>query len=108
MVSGETKMVKKIKVKPIPEPLHNRVIILPDVAQDRTKSGIILSAASQEKPARGTVVAVGPGQWEFSRFIVPSVTKGDRITYSNRTGTEIEHNDITYLVMRDTDIFAKI
>lgn len=101
-------LIKKIKVKPIPEPLHNRVVILPDPKSDRTKSGIILPQTAQERPAKGTVVAVGPGQWEFGQFIIPSVQKGDRVTYTNRTGTEIEHKDETYIVMRDTDIFAKI
>lgn len=101
-------LIKKIKIKPIPDPLHNRVIILPDSKQDRTKSGIILPQISQERPAKGTVLAVGPGQWEFGKFITPSVKRGDRVTYTNRTGTEIEHNDVTYIIMRDTDIFATI
>ncbi len=102
------KIPKTPKVKPLPEPLHNRVIILPDPKEGRTKSGIILPQTAQERPARGTVIAVGPGQWEFGQFIVPSVKVKDRVVYTNRTGTEIEHEDVTYIVMRDTDIFAKI
>lgn len=99
MAARKTRMVK---------PIHNRVIILPDTPEERTRSGIILPQTAREKPSKGTVVAVGPGQYEFGVFITPSVKVRDKVTYSNRIGTELEHNGITHIVMRDTDIFGII
>lgn len=88
--------------KPLLRPLVDRVLILPDVAESKTASGIIIPNQAQERPRRGTVIEVGPG-----RIGEPmSVQKGMSVLYGKYTGTEVTMEGKEYLIMRESDIFA--
>jgi len=66
-------------------PLHDRVIVLPAAAEEKTASGIIIPDTAKEKPQRGTVVAAGPGKKDEPM----TVKAGDTVLYGKYAGTEI-------------------
>jgi chaperonin GroES len=85
-------------------PLHDRVIIKPTPAEDKTAGGIIIPDTAKEKPQRGTVLAAGPGKKDEP----VSVKKGDTVLYGKYSGTEIRIDDQDVLIMRESDILAII
>ena len=88
-------------------PLGDRVILKQDDAETVTASGILIASTAQEKPQRGTVVAVGEGKLDNNGNLVkPGVNPGDSVIYSKYGGTEIEINGEEYLILRAEDIYA--
>lgn len=88
-------------------PLHDRVIVKPSAAEETTKSGLIIPDTAKEKPQRGEVIAVGPGKvGDDGKTVVPSVKIGDSVLYGKYSGTEVTIDDVDYLIMRESDIFA--
>jgi chaperonin GroES len=85
-------------------PLHDRVIVKPAAAEEKTAGGIIIPDTAKEKPQRGTVIAVGPGKKDEPT----SVKKGDSILYGKYAGTEVSLEGEDYLIMRESDILAVI
>lgn len=86
------------------KPLADRVLVEPSAAETKTASGIIIPDSAQEKPQKGKVVAVGPGTKEN-----PVTLKvGDEILYGKYSGTELKHEGIDFLIMKESDILAKI
>jgi len=85
-------------------PLGERVIIKQEEAETKTKSGIIIPDTAQEKPQKGTVVAVGNGTKENPM----TVTTGDTVLYGKYAGTELKHEEKDYLIMKESDILAII
>ncbi len=85
-------------------PLGERVIIKQEAAETKTKSGIIIPDTAQEKPQKGTVVAVGKGTKENPM----TVTAGDTVLYGKYAGTELKHEEKDYLIMKESDILAII
>jgi len=86
------------------KPLADRVLVEPSAAETKTASGIIIPDSAQEKPQKGKVVAVGPGTKEN-----PITLKvGDRILYGKYSGTELNHEGNEFLIMKESDILAKI
>lgn len=85
-------------------PLADRVIVLPAPAETKTASGIIIPDTAQEKPQRGTVVAVGNGKKDEPL----TVKVGDDVLYGKYAGTEFKYEGADYLIMRESDIFAII
>ena len=86
------------------KPLADRVLVEPSAAETKTASGIIIPDSAQEKPQKGKVVAVGPGTKEN-----PVTLKvGDEILYGKYSGTELKHEGIDFLIMKESDIIAKI
>ena len=83
-------------------PLADRVIIEPAAAETKTASGIIIPDTAQEKPQRGTVVAVGPGKKDEPM----TVSVGDVVLYGKYSGTEFKYEGGDYLIMREADIMA--
>ena len=91
------------------EPLGDRVVIKPLKEAEKTKGGIILPDTAKEKPQRGTVEAVGPGKVDDKGNRIPmELKKGDKVIYQKYTGTEIKENEEDYLILRESDIIAKI
>jgi chaperonin GroES len=90
----------KVSIKP----LADRVVVQASPAETKTKSGIIIPDTAQEKPQKGTVVAVGPGKKDEP----VTVKVGDSVLYGKYAGTEITIDDTQYLIMRESDIFAII
>jgi len=89
-------------------PLNTRIVIKPDNPDERTKSGIIIPDNAKVKPARGTMVAMGPGMLMKTgqRWPMPGMKPGDKVMYSQYAGTEIEVDGVLHIVMRDDDVFA--
>ena len=83
-------------------PLADRVIVQQAEAETTTASGIIIPDSAQEKPQRGTVVAVGEGTKENSM----TVKVGDNILYGKYAGTELKYNGTDYMIMKESDILV--
>ena len=89
------------------KPLNDRVLIKMIEAEETTKSGIILSAGSQEKPQIAEVVEVGPGEVDENGNIVEmQVKKGDKVITSKYSGNEIKYEGIDYIIVKQSDILA--
>jgi chaperonin GroES len=91
-------MAKKLNITP----LHDRVIVKPAPAEEKTAGGIIIPDTAKEKPQRGSVVAAGPGKKDEPM----SVKAGDTVLYGKYAGTEITIEGQDYLIMRESDILA--
>ncbi len=90
-------------------PLDDRIIIEPNVAEETTAGGIVLPDAAQEKPQSGTVIAVGPGRLLESGERCPvAVEVGDEVLYGKYGGTDIEVSGKDVKILRESDILAKI
>lgn len=85
-------------------PLHDRVIVKPAPAEEKTAGGIIIPDTAKEKPQRGTVIAAGPGKKDEPM----TVKSGDSILYGKYAGTEVSFEGNDYLIMRESDILAVI
>jgi|TARA_Y100000031_G_scaffold138730_1_gene164898 chaperonin GroES len=90
-------------------PLGERVVVQPIELEQQTKGGIYLPDTAKEKPQEGKVVAVGPGRVTDDGTRIPmELAKGDRVIYSKFAGTEYKDGDEEYLILRESDILAKI
>jgi len=91
------------------KPLADRVVIKPIVKDEVTKGGIVLPDTAKEKPQEGEIVAVGPGKLgEDGKRIEMEVKKGDRVIYARYAGMEWKHDGEEYLILRESDILAKL
>ena len=91
------------------KPLHDRVIVKPSEAEEKTKGGIILPDTVKEKPIEGKVVAVGTGKVTEEGKVLPLTVKvGDVVLYGKYSGTEIRVDQVDYLIMRESDIFGVV
>jgi chaperonin GroES len=89
------------------KPLGDRVLVQALEAQEVSKSGIIIPDTAKERPSEGRVVAVGPGRLkDDGKRVTPEVRKGDKVLYGKYSGTEIQHGDKEYLILRESDILA--
>ena len=88
------------------KPLADRVVVKAIEAEETTKSGIILTAAAQEKPSIAEVVEVGPGGLVDGKEVVMVVKKGDKVIISKYAGTEVKLDGTEYNVVRQSDILA--
>lgn len=88
------------------KPLGDRVVIKMVEAVETTKSGLILTAAAQEKPQVAEVVAVGPGGLVDGKEVTMNVKPGDRVITSKYSGTEVKCNGEEYTIVRQSDILA--
>ena len=91
-------MAKKVSVTP----LHDRVIVKADAAEEKSSGGIIIPDTAKEKPQRGSVVAAGPGIKDEP----VTVKAGNTVLYGKYAGTEIQIDGQDYLIMRESDILA--
>lgn len=90
------------------KPLSDRVVIKAIEAEETTKSGIILTAAAQEKPSIAVVVEVGPGGMVDGKEVVMTVKPGDKVITSKYSGTEVKLDGVEYSVVRQSDILAVV
>ena len=98
-------MAKKIKIRP----LDDRIVVEPLSAEETTAGGIVLPDAAQEKPQRGTVVAVGPGRLlDSGNRGELSVEVGDEVIYGKYGGSDIEVDGEEVKILRESDILAKV
>ena len=92
------------------EPLADRVIVKPsESSEEEIRGGIIVPDTAKEKPQEGEVIAVGPGRvTDDGKRIPMDVKKGDKVIYAKYGGTEVKDGDAELLVLRESDILAKI
>lgn len=90
------------------QPLGDRVLVKPDVAEEKTASGIFIPDTAKEKPQRGTVVAVGAGKVENGTKIDMTVKAGDKVLYGKYSGTELTLDNEEFMIMRESDILGII
>ena len=89
--------------------LADRLIVKPSEEEETTSSGIILPDTAKEKPQEGDVVAVGPGRvTDVGKHVPMELKKGDRIIYSKYAGTEYKDGADEYLILRESDVLAKV
>ena len=91
------------------QPLGDRLIVEVLEEEETTVSGIVLPDTAREKPQRGKVLAVGPGSRdEEGKYIKMDVEKGDEVIFSKYGGTEIKLGVDEVLILRETDVLAKV
>ncbi len=91
------------------KPLSDRLIVKVVEEEETTASGIILPDTAKEKPQRGKVMAVGDGKLGDDNERVPlDVSEGDEVLYSKYGGTEIKVDGEDLLVLRESDVLAKV
>ncbi len=87
-------------------PLGDKVVVKFVEAEEKTKGGIILSSAAQEKPQVAEIVAAGPGGVVDGKEIVMEVKVGEKVILSKYAGTEVKIGSDTFTVCRQSDILA--
>ncbi len=90
------------------KPLFDKVVVEAVKAEEKSKGGIILTAASQEKPATCLVVAVGPGGIIDGKEVTMQVKVGDKVLLSKYSGTEVKLDGKEYTIIRQSDILAVV
>ena len=96
--------MKKVHI----DPLSDRIMVMPEEADEKTASGIILPDTAKEKPQMGKILAAGPGKVSENGNVVKMTLKaGDRVLYGKYSGTEVTLDDNEVLIMRESDILAK-
>ncbi|HNW87442.1 MAG TPA: co-chaperone GroES [Candidatus Limiplasma sp.] len=90
------------------KPLGDRVVIKNVEMEETTKSGIVLTSASKEKPQMAEVIAVGPGGMVDGKEIVMNVKPGQKVIYSKYAGTEVKLDGQEIIIVRQSDILATV
>lgn len=89
-------------------PLGDRVVLKQLVAEETTKSGIVLPGQNKEKPQQAEVLAVGPGGVIDGKEVKMEVKKGDQVIYSKYAGTEVKIEEDEFIIVKQSDILAII
>jgi chaperonin GroES len=87
-------------------PLGDKVVLKQLVAEETTKSGIVLPGQAKEKPQQAQVIAVGPGGMVDGKEITMQVKVGDKVIYSKYAGTEVKLEDEEFIIVKQNDIVA--
>ena len=90
------------------KPLGDKVVLRQILAEETTKSGIILPGQAKEKPQQAEVVAVGPGGVVDGKEVVINVNVGDKVIYTKYSGTEVKLDEETFIIVKQSDIIATI
>ena len=91
------------------KPLHDRVLVKPLEAEEKTAGGIIIPDTAKEKPIKGRVISAGPGvRGEDGKLQPLDVKKGDQILYGKWSGSEVKLNGDDLLIMKESDIMGII
>ena len=89
-------------------PLGDRVVLKQLVAEETTKSGIVLPGQAKEKPQQAEVVAVGPGGMVDGKEVEMQVKVGQTVIYSKYAGTEVKLEDEEFIIVKQSDIVAVV
>ena len=90
-------------------PLADRVVVKPNENTEETRGGLIIPDTAKEKPQEGKVIAVGPGRVTDDGKLIPTALKvGDMVLYAKYGGTEIKEDGQDYLILRESDVLAKV
>lgn len=91
------------------KPLHDRIIVEAAAKEEVSAGGIILPDSAQEKPLRGTVLAVGPGKTlDTGKVATMDVHVGDMVLYGKYAGTEVTIEGKDYVILRQEDVLALV
>ena len=91
------------------KPMSDRIVVRAHEAEDKTASGIILPDTAKEKPQMGEILTVGPGKTNDNGTMNKmSLKKGDKVLYGKYSGTEVNIDGEELLIMRESDILAKL
>ena len=90
------------------KPLSDRVVVKLVEAEEKTKTGIILTASAQEKPQIAEVIAVGPGGLVDGKEVVMTVKVGDKVIASKYAGTDVKLDGEEFTIVRQSDILATV
>lgn len=89
------------------KPTEDRVIVAPDEPESKSKGGIIMPDVAKEKPAKGTIVAVGPGRTLENGSLIPlPFTDGMRVMFRRYGGADFEMDGKTYRILERADVLA--
>ena len=89
------------------KPLGNRVVVEPLEQEEITAGGIVLPETAKEKPQKGTVLSVGPGERDDDgKYIPMDVKKGETVLFAKYSGTEIKVDGKKLLILRESDLLA--
>ena len=86
------------------KPMADRILVLPEPAEEKTSTGLFISDTAKEKPVKGEVVAVGNGTKDEDMVL----KVGDKVLYGKYAGTELEADGKKYLIMRQSDVLAVV
>jgi chaperonin GroES len=98
----------KAKPKTKIHPLEDRVVIVPDDEADTMRGRLYIPDTAKEKPTQGKVLAVGPGRIEKGQRVKLDVEPGDKVIYGKYSGTPYEVGDDELIIIKASDILAKI
>ena len=105
-MATKTKSTPKAKKTTI-KPLEDRVLVLPDSAEEKTASGIYLPEAAKERPQTGKVIAAGPGKLtDTGERGTLSVKAGDTVIFGKYAGSEIDIDGVEHKIMRESELLA--
>ncbi len=90
------------------KPLADRVVIKMLESEETTKSGIVLPGSAKEKPQMAEVIAVGPGGVVDGKEVKMELNVGDKVITSKYAGTEVKFDGVEYIILRQSDVLAKI
>ena len=88
------------------KPLFDKVVLKAAVAEETTKSGILLTGSAKEKPQMSEVVAVGPGGLVNGKEVVMTIKAGDKVIVGKYSGTEVKIDGEEYSIVSQSDILA--
>ena len=89
------------------KPLGSRLVVEPIEEEEVTSGGIVLPETAKEKPQKGTVLAIGPGDRNDKGERIPMDVKvGDKVLYAKYAGTEVKYNGKKLLILRESDVLA--
>ena len=91
------------------QPLGDRILIKPVEQEEVSKGGLVLPDTARERPQEGEVIAAGPGRLTEEGNRIPlELSVGDKVLFAKYAGTELKEEDDDFLVLRESDILAKI
>ncbi len=91
------------------KPLGNRIVVEPIEQEEVTAGGIVLPETAKEKPQRGKILAVGPGERNDKGERIPlDVAEGDTVLFAKYAGTEVKLDGKKLLILRESDLLAII
>jgi len=102
-------MTTKAKSASQIKPLADRVVVKPLKKEEVTRGGIVIPDTAKERPQEGEIIAVGPGKLgDDGKRIAMELKKGDRVLFAKFAGTEVKIEDEEVLILRESDILAKL
>ena len=103
-MSTATKSKTKLHLKP----LEDRVVIMPSEDSETMRGGLYIPDTAKEKPTQGEVIAVGPGRMDKGARIPMDLSVGDKVIYGKYSGTPFQLGDDEVIIIKASDILAKI